>query len=72
MSDLTPRGGQRLSRKDREQRAFFLVMAGGTAGAVAVLGLVLAAVGVLSFTIPVLAAIVAVFCFLAFKRSVGS
>lgn len=71
MSSLEPRSGRHLTRKQKEARAYRLVMAGGTAGAVAVLGLVLAAVGAISFGIPVLAAIVAVVCLVLFRRSVG-
>ena len=46
MSDLVPGSGGRLSRSQREQRAYRLVLASGGAAAVAVVGLVLAIVGV--------------------------
>ena len=71
MSDLERRGGSRPSRRQREQRAYRLVLVGGTAGLVAVVGLVLAAVGVIGFGIPVLAAVVAVLCFVLLKRATG-
>ena len=71
MNDLTrpPRSG--LSRSSREQRAYRLVVAGGTATAVAVVGLVLAAVGVFGFGVPIIAAIIAVACALMFRRTVS-
>ena len=71
MGDLTPGSGGRLSRRTREQRAYRLVLAGGTAGLVAVVGVVLAIVGVVNFGIPVLAGIVAAVCALLFRRTVG-
>ena len=71
MGDLNPRPGGRLSRRTREQRAYRLVVAGGAAGVIAVVGLVLAIAGILSFGIPVLAAIVAAVCLLLFRRTVS-
>jgi hypothetical protein len=47
------------------------VIAGSAAGTVAVVGFVLALVGVLGWGIPVLAAIVAVICAWLFRRTVG-
>ena len=46
-------------------------MAGGAAGAVAVVGLVLAIVGVIGYAIPVLALGIAVICGLLFRRTVS-
>ena len=71
MGDLTPGGGRRVSRSTRERRAYQLTVVGGTAGAVLVVGLVLAIVGVIGFGIPVLAAIVAAICFVLFRRTVS-
>jgi hypothetical protein len=71
MSDLTRRPN-RSPRRVREQRAYRLAVAGGTASAVAVVTLVLAIVGIGSLGIPVLAAIVAAVCFFLFKRTVSS
>ena len=71
MSSLEPRSSKRVSRKDREARAFRLVVAGGTFGAIAAIGFVLAAIGVVGFGIPLLAGIVAVICLVLFRRSVG-
>jgi hypothetical protein len=71
MSDLAPSSGGPPSRRAREQRAYRLVVAGGAAGAVAAVGLVLAIVGVIGYGIPVLALIVAVVCLLLFRRTVS-
>lgn len=70
MANLS-RQGDYTPRRVREQRAYRLAVAGGTAGAVAVVTFVLSIVGILSFGIPVIAAIVAVVCFLLFKRMVS-
>jgi hypothetical protein len=67
---LSPRGSH-TPRRQREQRAYTLVLTGGIAGAVAVVGLVLALVGVIGLGLPLLAAIVAVVCLLLFRRTVG-
>jgi hypothetical protein len=71
MGDLTPRSGGYVSRRDRERRAYRLAQVGGAAGLVTVVGLVLAIVGVISFGVPVLAAIVAAICYLLFRRAVA-
>ena len=72
MSDLVPGSGGRLSRSQREQRAYRLVLAGGGAAAVAVAGVVLAVVGVVGFWLPVLAIVVAAICGFLFRRTVES
>ena len=71
MSDLAPRSGGPPSRRSREQRAFRLVTIGGGAAAVAVVGVVLAIVGILGWWLPILAIIVAAICGLLFLRTVG-
>lgn len=71
MSDLAPRTGQRLSRRAKEQRAYRLVIAGGTATAVAVVGLILAVIGVVGFAVPLIAAVVAIVAGLAFRSTVS-
>jgi putative flippase GtrA len=71
MGDLTPRSGGVPSRRSREQRAYRLVVAGGTAGAVAVVTFVLAIAGVIGFALPVIAAIVAALCAWMFRRMIG-
>jgi putative flippase GtrA len=71
VADITRSSGGPPSRRSREQRAYRLVLAGGTAGAVAVVTFVLALVGVMGFGIPVLAVIVAIVCALWFRRTVS-
>ena len=68
---LTPSSGGPPSRRGRERRAFQLVLVGSTAGVIAVVGFILAAVDVMGFGIPFLAAVVAVVCLLLFRRTVG-
>jgi hypothetical protein len=58
-------------RKSREERAYRLVQAGGTASVIAVVGFVLAIAGVISLGPPFIAAIVAAACFLLFRRAVS-
>lgn len=70
MADLDRRPSY-TPRRTREQRAFRLVQVGGAAGVVAVVGFVLSLVGVISFAIPLLAAIIAVACFVLFRSTVG-
>jgi hypothetical protein len=71
MSDLTPRPRSGLTRQQREQRAYRLVLAGGTAAVVAVVCLVLAVVGIFDLGPAILAALVAVLCAWAFRRTVS-
>lgn len=71
MSDMAPRSGGPPSRRAREQKAFRLVVTGGTAATVAVAGVVLAAVGILGWWLPILAIIVAGICGLLFRRTVS-
>jgi hypothetical protein len=68
---LTPSSGGPPSRRSRERRAYQLVLVGSTAGVIAVVGLILAAVDVIGFGIPFIAAIVAVVCALIFRRTVA-
>jgi hypothetical protein len=70
MADLSRRGDY-TPRRVREQRAYRLAVAGGTAGVAAVVTFVLAIVGIGSFGIPVLAAIIAAVCFFLFRRTVS-
>jgi hypothetical protein len=71
MSTPARRPPSRLSRRQREQRAYIATMTGGAAAVVTVVGALLAIIGVIGWTIPVLAAIVAVICWFLFRRSVG-
>jgi membrane protein implicated in regulation of membrane protease activity len=70
MSDLERRSGSRPSRRQREQRAYTLVMAGGVAGLVAVVTGLLALFSSFTWSIPILAAILAVLCLVLFRRAV--
>jgi hypothetical protein len=72
MGNLSPRPGRTPgSRRQREQRAFSLVVVGGTAAAVAVVGLILAIAGVVGSGVWIIAAIVAVVCLLWFRSTVS-
>jgi hypothetical protein len=71
MSDLERRSGSRLSRREREQRAYRLVLATGALGAIAVAGFILAFVEVIGFFIPVVAVVLAVICVLLLRRTLG-
>lgn len=69
---LSPTSGGPPSRRSRERRAYQLALAGGAAGVVAVVGFILAAVGVIGFGIPFIAVVVAVVCGLLFRRTVST
>jgi hypothetical protein len=69
MSDLEPRSGSRLSRRQREERAYRLVLASGALGVIAVVGFVLAFVNVIGFFIPVVALVFAVICVMLLRRT---
>lgn len=69
MSGLEP-SRSRTPRAAREQRAYRLVVLGGTAAVVAVVGLVLAIAGVIGSGIPIVALIVAVACAVLFRAMV--
>ena len=70
MADIQKRGSY-TPRRERERRAYQLVVTGGVAGAVGVVTLVLALVGVIGYTLPVVSIIVAVICAVMFRRMVG-
>lgn len=71
MADLERRPPSRLSRRQRERRAYQLVLATGGLTVVAVVGIALAIAGVIGATIPVLAAILAVVCGLLLRRTLS-
>ena len=71
MSDLEPRRGNRLPRRAREQRAYNLVLTGGVASVVFVVGVVLAILNVVGAWLPIVALIVAIACGLLFRRTVS-
>jgi len=70
MSDLERRSGSRPSRRQREQRAYNLVLAGGALAVVFAVTTLLAIFGVMGWSIPILAAILAVLCGLLFRRTI--
>jgi hypothetical protein len=70
MSNLDRRGGY-TPRRAREARAYRLVLIGGGTGALGVVGLVLAVVGVVSAFWPVVLLIVAALCAFGFMRATG-
>jgi hypothetical protein len=71
VANLEKRGGY-TPRRVREQRAYRLVVAGGVAGTVGVVGLVLAIAGVVGAELPILALIVAALCAWGFVRTVNT
>lgn len=70
MTDLTPRSSGRMSRRQRQKRAYTLVLATG-GGAVATLALlVLSIAGVVGFGIVLLFAVLTVVAGLLLRRAV--
>jgi hypothetical protein len=70
VANLQKRGSY-TPRRAREQRAYRLAVGGGVAGTVGVVGLVLAAVGVIGFSLPIIALILAAICVALFRSAVG-
>jgi hypothetical protein len=70
MSNLQKRGSY-TPRRAREQRAYRMVVVGGAAGTVGVVSLVLAVVGIVTWTLPIVALIVAAICMFGFQRATG-
>jgi hypothetical protein len=58
-------------RRKREQRAYMATMVGGTAALITVVTAFLAIITSFTWTIPILAAIVTVICFLVFRSATG-
>lgn len=71
MSDLERRRGSSLTRKQKEERAYRLVLAGGALGIVAVVGAILAVLDIIGGTLPLLAAVLAVICLILLRRTLG-
>lgn len=61
-----------LTRRQKEQRAYSLVLVGGGAGIAAVVLVALAVVGIVGIGPALLAAIVAAVAWFAFRRTVDS
>ena len=70
MADIQKRGSY-TPRQVRERRAYRLVLTGGVAGTIGVIGVVLALVGVTSAGWPIIALIVAAICLVMFRRTIG-
>lgn len=68
MADLEPRKRSGLSRRQREQRAYYLVLATGGLAVLTVVLFVLAVVGLTGLGLAVLVAVLAVLCGLALRR----
>ena len=71
MSDLQRRSGARLTRRERERRAYQLTLATGALALVAVVGVVLAILDVIGAGIPLIAAVLAVVCFVLLRQTLG-
>jgi hypothetical protein len=71
MSDLERRSGSRPSRRQREQRAYSLVLVGGGAAIVFVAALLLAIFTSFPGWVAVVAAVVAVLCAILFRRTIS-
>ena len=71
MSSLEPGRGSGMSRRQKEQRGYQLVMVGGGAGVVAVVGGLLAIFGVIGWGLPLIAVVVAVICWVFLRRLTG-
>lgn len=71
MSDIQRRSSNRPTRRQREQRAYQLVLGSGVLAAITVVLVVLTVVGVVGAGLPILTAILAVVAYLLFRRTVG-
>jgi hypothetical protein len=71
MSDLERRPGRGMSRRQREQRAYYLVLASGGLAVAAVVVLVLWIAGVASFGLFLILAILAAVTGFVLKRTLG-
>jgi hypothetical protein len=69
VANLEKRGSY-SPRRERERRAYQLVVTGGIAGGVFVVSLVLSIVGLIGATIPVISLIVAIICLVMFRQMV--
>ena len=70
MADIQKRGSY-TPRRVRAERAYKLAVAGGVAGTVGVVGLVLSIAGIIGAGLPVIALIVAAICFFMFRVTVS-
>ncbi len=72
MSDIQRRSPNRPSRRKREQHAYQLVLATGVLSVIAVVGILLAIATSFSWSVGIIAAILAVVCYVMFRRAVGN
>ena len=71
MADIERSGGRRLTRAQREKRAYQLTLATGALAVAAVVGIILAVVGVIEFGLPILLAVLAGVSGLLLRRTLG-
>lgn len=71
MAGELQRRGSYTPRRVREQRAYRLAVAGGTAGVIGVVGIVLAVAGVVTAALPVIALLLAAACAFGFTRTIA-
>jgi hypothetical protein len=71
MADIERSGGRGMTRSQREGRAYKLTLATGGLAVAAVAAIVLAAVGVIGWSLPLLAVVLAVVCGLLLRRTLG-
>jgi hypothetical protein len=72
MADLERSTGRRMTRAQREKRAYQLTLATGALALVAVVGIVLALVGVIGAGLPILAAVLAAVSGFMLRRTLGA
>jgi uncharacterized membrane protein len=70
MSDIERRRSSGLTRKQKEQRAYRLVLATGAFGLIGAVGLLLAIFTSLTAAWPILSLIVAAICFMLLRRTI--
>ena len=70
MSDIERSRGSRLTRKQREERAYRLVLATGTFGLIGAVGILLAILDSFGAGWPILSLIIAAICFMLLRRTV--
>ncbi len=70
MSDIERRGGSRLTREQRVDRAYKLVLASGAFGLIGVAGIILSFVGIMGAGWPILSLIIAAICIMLLRRTV--
>jgi hypothetical protein len=69
MSDIERRRGSRLTRKQREERAYRLVLATGAFGLIGAAGILLAILTSFSAGWPIISLIIAAICFMMLRRT---